>query len=360
MIGLPHFFFSALSQKEAERDGVRLPDNPRILQRRGDSLEIEDFCAHSHPQRHDKRLQDRRAQSYDTKRSTRRRGACRGRFRRKQSNRDIGRSSVEHTYHRQKNDREVFAFDRGRDGGVGQAGGQWRKRDEQSCLRHDTGPARASVEAEKAGQRNPLIQLVNPKTQITEDIRKKLNKVLDGDDSVTFVTEKKAIAYNPIRIETVSDYDLFRSAETKKRDGTTMFDDEKRVYDNMGGNPQRAEKRLEHQSGGRASHHARWPRVAHSSNTRVCGSGWYFIPPDGSDWCKNITPNVTTVYEKSMPYETVIPMKGTTRSVRQVSLRQRSRVCRMTAGGSSCSWVLTTASPCQHLMVGLLKRSNTE
>ena len=75
------------------------------------------------------------------------------------------------------------------------------------------------VEPAAPGQTNPLIQLVNPTTKITDDIRKKLDKVLDGDGSVSFnPAEKKAIAYNPtIRIETVSDYDRFRSAETKER-----------------------------------------------------------------------------------------------------------------------------------------------
>ena len=110
--------------------------------------------------------------------------------------------------------------------------------------------------------------------------------------------EKKAIAYNPtIRIETVSDYDRFRSAETKKSEGTKMFDDEKRIYDKMGGNPQRAESELERTQ-------RSWTRCASCmlapcgscAKSEVCGSGG--IPPDGSDWCRNITPNTTDVHKK--------------------------------------------------------------
>ena len=191
------------------------------------------------------------------------------------------------------------------------------------------------VEAIAPGERNPLIQLVNPTTQITTNIREKLDASMNGDDTVSFTpAEKKAIAYNPsVTIVQAGDYGLFRSAETKKREGLTLTPEEEEVWQQVGGNAQQAESKLGRDVVMDAL------RIMHAGpvwlvrQKREC-AGPKGIPLLGAEWCKNTTANTTTVYKDNIPYETIVPMKGEyPGECNRSHFDYDQGVCRMTAGG---------------------------
>lgn len=191
------------------------------------------------------------------------------------------------------------------------------------------------VEAAAPGARNPLIQLVNPTTQITKQIREKLDASMNGDDTVTFTpAEKKAIAYNPsVTIVQAGDYGLFRSAETKKKEGLILTPEEEEAWQKVGGNPQQAESKLGRDVVMDALHVMHAGPVWLIRQKREC-AGPKGIPLLGAAWCKNIASNTTSVYKDNIPYETIVPMKGEyPGACNRSHFDYDQGICRMTAGG---------------------------
>ena len=216
--------------------------------------------------------------------------------------------------------------------------------------------------ANAPGERNPLIQLVNPTTQITESIRQKLDKIIDGNNTETFTAaEKRAIGFAPsIRITTVGDQEHFRSAQTKKREGMSLTPEEERVWKNVGGEGPVFQSAMTKKNSGltltteenrvynevtqRASELGYdiamdGLRIMHAGpvwlvrQKRQC-AGPEGIPSAGEEWCKNITPNTSSIYRDNIPYETIVPMKGNyPGACNRSHFDYDQGVCRMTAGG---------------------------